>query len=241
METTQEHAVNALEWLASRVKAAPEGDDSQETTQSDYRPSLVREANGWGKRYCARIDLTGDKWFSAYQSAIPIIASGGIVAMVGQRGPGKTQMAAEIARNGEWTDDEPTYIPGYGGAGITKHTKTALYRRAMDIFLDLRDAAKNHVQSSEKQVLAKLAAVGLLVIDEFQERGESDWENKVMKNLIDKRYAACRPTIIIANLTRRELFESLGSSIVDRARENGKSIEFDWPSYRGDTPSKLGK
>jgi DNA replication protein DnaC len=49
--------------------------------------------------------------------------------------------------------------------------------------------------------------------------------------------ATIRPTIITSNLTRRELFAALGNSIVDRARENGKSIEFNWPSFRTPTPT----
>ncbi len=35
-----------------------------------------------------------------------------------------------------------------------------------------------------------------------------------------------------ANLTHRELFDTLEDPIVDRARENGRSIEFNWPSFR---------
>ncbi len=140
-------------------------------------------------------------------------------------------MAAELARGGQWPGDKDEYARG---DGLVVHKgKTALYRRSMDIFLDLRDAAKNHTKTSEREVLAKLANVGLLVIDEFQERGESEWENRIMKNLLDKRYSNGRPTVIVANMTRTEMFSSLGASIVDRARENGKSIEFDWPSYRG--------
>ena len=102
----------------------------------------------------------------------------------------------------------------------------------MDIFLDLAHARKDYVKSSEKEVLAALAECGLLVIDEFQERGETEAENRKVKNLVDKRYADRLPTIIIANMTVRQLFESLGSSVIERGREKGKSIEFTWPSFR---------
>jgi len=216
--------------LDKLIESAPEGVDSAKALQTPSGPSYVRESNGWGRRYCEIIPLHGEKWLEAFASAKPVIATGGIVAMVGDRGPGKTQMAAELARGGEWPGDKEEYTRGDGL--VIHRGKTAMYRRSMDIFLDLREAAKNHVKSSEKEVLAKLSNVGLLVIDEFQERGESEWENRIMKNLLDKRYASERPTIIIANMTRKEMFDSLGASIVDRARENGKSIEFNWPSYR---------
>jgi DNA replication protein DnaC len=98
--------------------------------------------------------------------------------------------------------------------------------------LDLRDASRNDSKTSEKQVLKKLEDVGLLVIDEFQERGESQWENRIVKNLIDKRYSDGRPTIIIANMTRGDMGAALGDSVKDRVRECGCVIEFNWTSYR---------
>lgn len=238
METlsqTKEDALTALtDGLAKLIEQAPEGDAAANAAQTDSGPLYVRESHGWGRKYCDPISLHGDQWHTAFYEALPVIAAGGILAFVGDRGPGKTQMAAEIARKGNWPADKEEYARGDGL--ITFRGKTALYRRAMDIFLDLREANKNHIKSSEKEVLAKLANVGLLVIDEFQERGESEWENRIMKNLLDKRYASDRPTIIIANLTRKEMFLALGDSIVDRARENGKSIEFNWPSYRAPQP-----
>lgn len=207
-----------------------------ETNQQKTAKRYLFVHNGWGAKYCRRIDLRGAEWHAAFEDAKPIIRSGGFVAMVGERGPGKTQMAAEIARTGEFPNDETIAVSS--GSGIVAHaiSKTALYRRAMDVFLDLRHAAKNFSNTSEKQVLETLSSVGLLVIDEFQERGESEWENRVIKNLIDKRYAAQRATIVIANMTRKDLFAALGESIVDRARENGKSIEFNWPSFRQPAP-----
>lgn len=226
---TADHAAMLSSAIAKLIESAPEG-DAPESGPTPSRPSLVRESFGWGRKYCEPIELRGEQWLAAYESAKPVIASGGIIAMLGGRGPGKTQMAAEIARGGDWPADKDEYARGDGLVII--RGKTALYRRAMDIFLDLREAAKNHVKSSEKEVLAKLGNVGLLVIDEFQERGESEWENRIMKNLIDRRYSSERPTIIIANLARKDMGAALGDSIKDRIRENGFPIEFNWPSFR---------
>ena len=235
MNDTEQHVAEALGNFAKMIEQAPSDDTEpnpfEPIGQQPDAPNYVKESHGWGAKYCRTIQLTGAEWHAALETAKPIIATGGIVAMIGPRGPGKTQMAAELARTGNWSSGrvETTKIDG----GVLKHGKVALYRRSMDLFLDLRHAAKNHVKSSEREVLTQLADVGLLVIDEFQERGESEWENRIIKNLIDKRYASNRPTIIIANLTRAELFETLGDSIIDRARENGKSIEFTWGSFRG--------
>ena len=226
---TQIDAMPSLDWLDTLISQAPADNVPQPTQNELERSHSIGTKDGWGEKYCGKTELHGDEWFAAFESAKPVIQTGGIVAMIGDRGPGKTQMAAELAKTGDWPQDKVEYRQ-VDGRRVTG--RTALYRRAIDLFLDLRHAAKNHVQSSEKEVLAKLADVGFLVLDEFQERGESEWENRIVNNLIDKRYAAGRPTIIIANLSRKELFATLGNSIVDRARENGKSIEFNWPSYR---------
>lgn len=188
---------------------------------------LVRASNGWGDRYTRKIELTGEQWHAAFAEASDLVAGGALVALLQDRGTGKTQMAAEIARAGRWARDA-----GEWNGNAMVRGKTALYRRAIDIFLDLRDAQKNSSDRSEKQVLASLEACGLLVIDEFQERGGSDWENRVITNLLDKRYAAMKPTIIIANFSRLELAGALNASVRDRMHQNGKSFTFDWPSYR---------
>lgn len=229
MKAIESHVKALLGGFDALIAAAP--DVSPDAISAAPQSSRwVRESWGWGKKYCYPIDLHGDEWMAALETAKPIIQTGGIVVMVGDRGPGKTQMAAEIARGGDWPDDRDEFSRADGL--IVHKAKTAIYRRAMDIFLELREASKNHIKSSEREVITALGNVGLLVIDEFQERGDSDWENRIMKNLLDKRYASGRPTIIIANMRRKEIFDALGASIVDRARENGKSIEFTWPSYR---------
>jgi DNA replication protein DnaC len=191
------------------------------------RPSLVRSSNGWDARYVAEIVLTGEAWCRVFEEAKLRVADSGIVAFLGNRGPGKTRMAAEIARAGYWPNDK-----GEWNGNAMVYGKTALYRRAMDVFLELRDCGKKGASRSEKDVLEALSSAGLLVIDEFQERGESDWENRIICNLLDKRYATNRPTILIANYTPAEMKSALSPSVKDRMRESGKAFVFDWPSFR---------
>ena len=224
--TTSRIASEIGEGIARMLANMPDGQPDPEPAAVEPAPCYVRASWGWGERYIQPIQLRGEDWHAAFAEARPIVAAGGILVLVGERGPGKTQMAAELARGGDWPADRGV------GPSLSSRKKTALYRRAMDIFLDLAHARKDHVRSSEKEVLAALAECGLLVIDEFQERGETEAENRKVKNLVDKRYADRLPTIIIANMTVRQLFESLGSSVIDRGREKGKSIEFTWPSFR---------
>ncbi|MBK1884636.1 ATP-binding protein [Luteolibacter pohnpeiensis] len=212
--------------LDALIAAAPDGPEEPEATQEEI--TAVKQCHGWGARYCpSHQNLHGAEWLRTFDEARGAVAKGGIVVFVGNRGPGKTQMAAEIARGCQYPHDAAEW----NGVRPVAN-RTALYRRAIDIFLDLRDANRSGSKTSEKQVLENLARVGLLVIDEFQDRGESDWENRMVTNLIDKRYAAERPTILIANYTRAEMAKAISASVRDRMHENGKSFEFNWPSYR---------
>lgn len=243
-EEITEEVSKALTAFAKLVSEAPEGDDSQTGGQSDPRafseakPNLVRLANGWGQKYVDPIELRGERWLAEFEDAKTAVAAGGIVLFLGKRGPGKTQMAAEVARNGNWSDGESVSIPSGNGTFFVAKSQSARYLRALDLFLDLREAAQPGSGSSEKKVLERLEKPGLLVIDEFQERGGTEWENRIVCNLIDKRYAANRPTIIIANLTREDMAKSLSPSILDRIRENGRAIMFDWESYRNQAGNK---
>jgi hypothetical protein len=223
----QDSLSSLKESLSKLIEDAPEGDDSQDAFQSPSRPNLVQERHGWGMKYIEPIQPVGEQWLNAFADAADAVSKGGIVSLLGGRGQGKTRMAAEIARSGKWASDR-----GVSVDGRKVYQQTALYRRAMDIFLELREASKNHVKSSEKAVLDKLESFGLVVIDEFQERGETEWENRIMKNLLDRRYASNRPTIIIANMLRGDMGRALGDSVKDRVRECGTVIEFNWESFR---------
>jgi DNA replication protein DnaC len=75
-----------------------------------------------------------------------------------------------------------------------------------------------------------------LAIDEIQVRGGKPFEDNLLTNLIDDRYSAMRPTLLMANLPHEELTETLGASIVDRVTENGAVIHCDWPSFRANPP-----
>lgn len=206
------------------IKAAPE---KPEPIIEAIPANLVRAANGWGERYTREIALTGDQWHAAFADVSALVRGGALVALLQDRGTGKTQMAAEVARGGLWPNDA-----GEWDGNMMVTGKTALYRRLIDIYLDLGDARKDPDAPSEKRVIRKMETCGLLVIDEFQEAGGTDREKAIVTNLLDKRYSAKKPTIIIANFTRGELAKSLNASVRDRMHENGKSFTFDWPSYR---------
>lgn len=224
-ETLHDISERVLSEFQRLIDDAPES--SEMKAKYHTAPCLVKLAYGWGAKYIEPIELYGESWLNAFHQAKNVIAGRGILALLGNRGTGKTRMAAEITRTGFFPPDHGEW----NGHGVVSG-KTSMYRRTLDVFLDLRDAVGCKT-TSEKRVLSELEKPGLLVMDEFHERGGSEWENRIVSNLIDKRYSQGRPTILIANYSIKEMTVAVGPSVVDRMRENGKAVVCDWESYRG--------
>jgi len=187
-------------------------------------PNRLLSAFGWPDRYLEPLETPeGGEWLAGLALAAPVIEDGGILILHGKRGTGKTQMAAEIARSKRFPFD---------AANGPERKRSAHYQTAMRFFLTVRATFKKGSDKTELEIIDRMTEPGLLVIDELQERGETAFEDRLLTHLIDARYGARRPTILIANLSKDELGKSLGPSIVDRASENGRRIDFTWNSYR---------
>lgn len=207
------NAPDEIELTPAEIEAVAE---SKLTAARDRRHyQVLGPHTGWPAKYLAAVKEPphGEPWLAALEVAADRVRRKGIVVLYGKRGNGKTRMAAELSL--------------LGGSSC--------YRTAMRFFLEVRSSFRKDSTRSEMDILDELTQPALLVLDEIQERGETAFEDRLLTHIIDARYAAMRPTVLIANLTKAELTDSLGPSIVDRARENGKSIEFNWESYRNNT------
>lgn len=135
--------------------------------------------------------------------------------LIGPRGTGKTQMAAETMRS-------QIYL---------RHA-TARYITAMEFFMTIKEAYRAKSQS-EEEVLLSFRQPKLLVIDEITVRSDSAWENMLLTYLIDKRYGSQSDTLLIGNCKdAEEVVARVGPSIASRIQECGSVIECNWPSFR---------
>lgn len=157
------------------------------------------------------VPLRGEKWHRAFRDALAAIRAGGIVILCGGRGPGKTRMAAEIA----------------------VELGTGTYRKAMQFFLDVQATMTPRSSRDKSEVIEELTQPRFLALDEMQVRSGSKFENDLLTHAVDERYAAMKPTMMIANLTHDQLADCLGASILDRVHERGEIIHCNWPSFRG--------
>jgi DNA replication protein DnaC len=152
-------------------------------------------------------------WSEAFWRIACCMAEGPLVILLGARGTGKTQMAVDLMAN------------------VCRAGKTVRYAKAMDLFREVRATfAKDGPK--EIDVVERICRYGCLVIDEAQERGESEWENRTLTNIIDHRYDGKRATILLSNQDARSFAASVGESVVSRATETGVVVVCDWPSFR---------
>ena len=185
--------------------------------------SNIEVANQLGKqgyplRHREHLSMMHGPSLEKAKELLPRVTAGDcLLLLVGDRGPGKTQMAtwwaSQRIRNGQ--------SPGH-------------YRKTMDIIDEIKQTWSDGGKSvgTENDVLNKYRRCRFLVLDEFHERGDSDWEARRLINIVDHRYDAMLATVLIANMAPAEVRFKIHASIVSRAEETGGLIVCDWPSYR---------
>jgi DNA replication protein DnaC len=179
---------------------------------------------GFSKRYESIPLPTSGRWFDTAKVAALMLANGGIVLLYGPRGTGKSFMAWDVSSHGRFPD------PAFADLS----PRPIINLTAMELFLQIRDTWRKSSKLSELELIDQWTSAALLVIDEIQERGETVFENQKLTAIVDARYRAMRPTLMIGNYqTPQEMSASLGSSIASRIQELGGAIRCDWPSFRG--------
>jgi DNA replication protein DnaC len=179
---------------------------------------------GIGRRHRENmVDVPAGEWGNMLARLAPLLGRGCLIGLCGNRGTGKTQMAAHMikVRLDGYTPDE---ITGIGGP--------PRYCRAMEIFLDVRAAFKTAATVSEREAIRGYISPCLLVIDEMQERGETPFEDRLLTYIIEVRYAELRDTVLISNQVPEEFTRQIGKSAEDRMRETGGFVECKWTSFR---------
>lgn len=144
------------------------------------------------------------------------LANGTTLVLTGQPGTGKTHLAAAVVRG-----------------VIEQHGHQARYIGASDLMRSIKETYRAGSARTEREVIAEFANIDLLVIDEVGIQVGSDTEKMLMFEVFNGRYAQMKPTVLLSNLTAEELAAYLGDRIMDRFREGGAVLVFNWQSRRG--------
>lgn len=212
------------------------------------------------------------KWAGALGKVRDKLAEnpGAIVALIGPRGTGKSQMAAQLVRDfadrqiaiedankdssvAQWNAFEkirslcPLIRKFIERRVIVPLPPRCRYLKAAFYFGRNKELYANvgtinaEVREQEIEVLSQY---DLVTFDELQEAAEGD-ENrrigfgKILTDIVDRRYAKQRPTILISNHYDMEnpdnfapIQNFLGASICDRMRQTGGIVVCNWRSFR---------
>ena len=134
--------------------------------------------------------------------------------MVGKPGTGKNHLASAIITE-----------------AVKEHNKTALFTEALKIVRAIKESWRQK-DKVESEVLKSFVLPDILAIDEIGVQFGSETERMFLTEIINDRYNHKKPTILIGNLQLDELSGIIGERPLDRFREGGKVIVFDWDSYR---------
>ncbi len=156
-----------------------------------------------------------DKWAKAWNAAQQVIDRKGMLVLLGDRGNGKTQLAIELVRR------------------ECKNLNRCLYIRTRQVGMAIRESYGSAARTSEMDVVKQFTKPYLLVLDEVQEKPDTEFEARTMNLILDMRYESQRPTVMIANASVAAFKKIVGASITDRIHDRGSTIVFDWPSFRG--------
>ncbi len=152
--------------------------------------------------------LNAANWFLAHgEGSTGLLLLGGV-------GTGKTHLACAVLRC--WIEQ----------------SRSGLFKDCFDLLQDIKATWGKTAVESEQGVLSQFNRLSLLVVDEVGVQFGSQTERLLLTRLINRRYGAMRPTILVSNLPLSEFEEVVGERVVDRFREGGKVLAFDWESQR---------
>jgi DNA replication protein DnaC len=135
------------------------------------------------------------------------------IVMVGACGTGKNMLASLI------------------GLHVMKDEFQFEYTTAMRLVRRIKDSWRDK-ETTEQIAVDSFTRPALLAIDEIGVQFGSPTEQLFIMEVINNRYEALKPTILISNLTVPQIEEVIGKRAVDRFHENGKFLVFNWDSYR---------
>ncbi len=141
------------------------------------------------------------------------VNSGGIAALLGNRGSGKTQVAVCIMAN---------YLATERGS--------VRYTTACEMFQFITETYGG--KQSTTWATDAFMRPALLVIDDCHERRDTQNEDQILTQIIDHRYRHERGTLLISNQRPDAFTRSMGPSITSRIWERGVVIQLPDVDFR---------
>ena len=132
-----------------------------------------------------------------------------MLLLYGNNGTGKTHLGCAVVR-------------ALGGR----------YRTSFNLCIEYEDGLNFHAKRTRSEILDFYTAQKVLVIDEIGRFSDAKTEKILIPALINMRYEDDLPTVIISNLSKKEIIEHFGKATYDRMTETCTAIDFQGESMR---------
>lgn len=143
------------------------------------------------------------------------LKNGVCLTLLGTPGTGKTHLACAYAN------------------AVISQGYTALFASVSKVIRSVRSSWGTFGTGSEESAYSNFVDVDLLILDEVGVQAGSENEQQIIFNIINERYNAVKPTVIISNKDREGVKKYLGERVWDRLKENGGiCLNFNAGSYR---------
>ena len=194
----------------------PPTPDEWERRQRATKVEQLRERWNAPARQLAveTVDASGE-WGKAFEKIKARLGTGFLVGLIGKRGTGKTLLATQLMK------------------ANTENLRSARFASAIEFFSEVKASYRKDAKESELDVVDNFRRPSLLVLDEVGRRGETQWEDNLLFELLNRRYEDLKDTVLICNFSKEEFTAAIGESVASRMRETGGIIDCaNWPSKR---------
>ena len=183
-----------------------DADPSAWTIDSKASPE-IRRAQEQAGRLAVRMVSGWQAWRSR----------GDFLLLSGPEGTGKTLLASII------------------GNGLLAMGVSVRYVAAASASDAVRYTYGNDSKTTERALMDAWLGAELLIVDELGAQTATPHDLKITWNLVNGRYLARKPTVVVTNFATADLEQRLGPNIVGRILERSADrMRFDmvWPSWR---------
>jgi len=149
--------------------------------------------------------------------------------MIGKTGTGKTHLAAAICK------------------AVIRAGHQALFVSTLNVIQVVKETYSRDSECTEREAIARFVKPDLLVLDEVGVQHNTRTEQIVLTEIINRRYEAERPTILLSNLpvesetAKMDLVRVLGERVISRLREANDLLVFNTDDYRARIQEKHRK
>jgi DNA replication protein DnaC len=97
---------------------------------------------------------------------------------------------------------------------LAKSGKTVLFRKAAELYRELRAAFSG--RGDERTVFETYGATPILVLDDIGAGGLTDFERRVLLEIIDSRGDQFRPTLVTSNWNLEQISQAMDDRVASR-------------------------